>query len=362
MRLPGNEKGSILAITTGFVLIFTILGFSSIHMSGLENMTAEKQISESKAFWLAEAGIQKTLWVLDKNPALLNNDQLLASKINTNNSFGDGGFQVQISGGGADKTISSLGSVYSTRRRIQIQASNDWSQRIPAALYSSAKVENLSFNFSLGNGSLDGHNKTGIYAVSDVDNGLLDRYAGKIKGTPPVIENTGIPPSGLEYGIWDAFDFDALRERAKADGTYFSGDYNNFVLPIETGVFFFDTTDGKPLTKGGKAVDVWFNGTNNTIASGIIIVVGDLTITDMLSSFLFDGIIFVMNDLTINDIYADRLPYPLIPHKVVIRGALLIDNNVTIRNSTIEYSSAAISDYSSGFLDWFIVPGSWQEL
>jgi Tfp pilus assembly protein PilX len=51
-----NTKGSILAITVGFALVFTMLGVASIHMSTLQNETQTKQILSQKAFWLAEAG------------------------------------------------------------------------------------------------------------------------------------------------------------------------------------------------------------------------------------------------------------------------------------------------------------------
>lgn len=46
-------------MTTGFILVFTIFGLTSIYLSGLQNETMEKQIASTQAFWLAEAGIQK---------------------------------------------------------------------------------------------------------------------------------------------------------------------------------------------------------------------------------------------------------------------------------------------------------------
>jgi len=62
-----NNKGSILAITIGFALVFTIFGLSAIYLSGLQGETAERQIASTQAFWLAEAGIQKAFWEMDMN-------------------------------------------------------------------------------------------------------------------------------------------------------------------------------------------------------------------------------------------------------------------------------------------------------
>ncbi len=56
-----KRKGSVLAITVGFSLVFTMLGLASIYMSGLQSETQEKQILSQQAFWLAEAGINRSL-------------------------------------------------------------------------------------------------------------------------------------------------------------------------------------------------------------------------------------------------------------------------------------------------------------
>jgi hypothetical protein len=52
-----NSRGSILAITVGFALVFTMLGTASIYMSTIQNDTQVNQVLKKKAFWLAEAGL-----------------------------------------------------------------------------------------------------------------------------------------------------------------------------------------------------------------------------------------------------------------------------------------------------------------
>ncbi|HTY44618.1 MAG TPA: DUF4900 domain-containing protein [Patescibacteria group bacterium] len=59
-----KNKGSILAITVGFALIFTMLGMASIYMAGLQSESQEKQILGQQAFWLAEAGATHALAAL----------------------------------------------------------------------------------------------------------------------------------------------------------------------------------------------------------------------------------------------------------------------------------------------------------
>ena len=55
-----NEKGSILVITSGFVLAFTMLGLAGLYMAGQENEMADRLRASTQALWLAEAGIERT--------------------------------------------------------------------------------------------------------------------------------------------------------------------------------------------------------------------------------------------------------------------------------------------------------------
>jgi hypothetical protein len=88
-----NSRGSILAITVGFALVFTMLGTASIYMSALQNETQTKQILSQKAFWLAEAGVAHASWALSRqiennlrsaiatgDPTVVNNNMQTYSK------------------------------------------------------------------------------------------------------------------------------------------------------------------------------------------------------------------------------------------------------------------------------------------
>ena len=56
-----NNQGSVLTVTLIFILAFTLFGFSSIYLSTVQNEAAEKRTSSTKAFWLAEAGLQTAI-------------------------------------------------------------------------------------------------------------------------------------------------------------------------------------------------------------------------------------------------------------------------------------------------------------
>ncbi len=57
-----NNHGIVLPVTLAFVLAFMLLGSSIIYLSTRQSELAENRIASEKAFWLAEAGIQRALW------------------------------------------------------------------------------------------------------------------------------------------------------------------------------------------------------------------------------------------------------------------------------------------------------------
>lgn len=105
-----GSKGSILAITMGFTLIFTMLGTASIYISTLHTETQEKQILSQQAFWLAEAGVNKAI-------------SLLPSTTPFNGNLGNGSYNVPtISVSGINQwTIDSIGTAQNQNRHIQVE-------------------------------------------------------------------------------------------------------------------------------------------------------------------------------------------------------------------------------------------------
>jgi hypothetical protein len=56
-----NNRGSILAITLAFMLSFTLLGFGTLYFVARQNEAAVERINSNRAFWLAEAGLEKAI-------------------------------------------------------------------------------------------------------------------------------------------------------------------------------------------------------------------------------------------------------------------------------------------------------------
>lgn len=64
-----NNRGSILIVTLSFVLVFTLLGFGSIHYAYVQNEIVEKEKASAEAFWLADGAIEMAFNKLENNPS-----------------------------------------------------------------------------------------------------------------------------------------------------------------------------------------------------------------------------------------------------------------------------------------------------
>ncbi|MBU4310870.1 hypothetical protein KKD34_04800 [bacterium] len=390
-----DNKGIVLI--TVYMAVFVLTSLLGVYATRSinENNLAERQKMSAEAFYVSEAGIQKALWVISNNLGQISDNTWLTNQTNTNNTLGNGAFQVQITGDASTKNITSDGTISSITRQIQVQAQNSWLSKIPAAVYSKGvvriKFDKREKKKDKGEGEeyayIDGGNMPGIYSTDEVSS--KREGEGRITGTPPILENQEVP-EGLQDGIWDAFDINALREIAKEDGTYFSADvtddeYNNpynksgkYTLPIAAGqtngVFFFDARNGEPLDDDEinptNEVRVKLEGTTEQV-SGVIVVIGDLKIRDTKHyDFLFDGVILVLDNLKMDDRKSHRRKGAN-DSDIFIKGAVLSNNiidkgkkrkkkpNIDINNATIEYDPDSISSASS---HWSMVPGTWEEL
>ena len=62
-----NNKGTVLIIALAFIAVLGILSNAFMGSSISENLTAQRYIASTRAFWLADAGIQKAKWEFDHN-------------------------------------------------------------------------------------------------------------------------------------------------------------------------------------------------------------------------------------------------------------------------------------------------------
>src|SRR3989338_216322 len=54
-----NKRGSILIVTLGFIVVFTLLGVAVMHLAGAQNDVAVKQSFSTEAFWLADGVVER---------------------------------------------------------------------------------------------------------------------------------------------------------------------------------------------------------------------------------------------------------------------------------------------------------------
>lgn len=57
IRMSKSEKGLALVVVVAFACIFTILGFSMLHLASTEIVLTQKELNSIKAFYAAEAGL-----------------------------------------------------------------------------------------------------------------------------------------------------------------------------------------------------------------------------------------------------------------------------------------------------------------
>jgi len=376
MKKQKVVRGVALLVSLIFAVVLGIGAVAVTKLHSTEISLVRRQNNSTRAFYLAEAGIQKALWVISNHPDWANTD--LRDEANRGKHGLD--FNVgTITSDASTKTITCSGMGI---RQIQIQAQPDnWLNKIPAAVYSNGTGIKIKFD-KRDDTYIDGHNVAGIYSTGDVK--TKKEGEGRIEGNPAILEYQNVP-EGLQDGLWDAFDINTLRGVAKANGTYFQGDdYNKkkvkYTLPVEDGVtdgvFFFDTKDGVLLDDDAidkkNEANVELKGTTEQI-SGIIVVLGDLKIVDTKDyDFLFDGVIIVLDDLKIDDKRHHRRKKGTNDSDIFIKGAVLSDDiiqkrkkrkkkpNSDIKNATIEYDAGAITKASSSY--WTVIPGTWQEM
>lgn len=125
-----NNRGAALIITFAIILILAILGSAIFSRSISESDAARRYTESTRAFWIAEAGVNRALY------ELRNNYNLNAIGATT---YSDGGYQVTITQSGDNRTVSSTGYIPftgTTRATRTIEAL--MSKYIPPNFYDNA--------------------------------------------------------------------------------------------------------------------------------------------------------------------------------------------------------------------------------
>jgi len=326
-----GKKGVALIITLITLFCFVILGIAFLTILNSAYRVSSVQERGMKAFWLAEAGAEKTVVPILKDTGWSDNSDSSFSE-----GLGEGNFEIGIDylGTNAQVKITSKGTVRGIERTIEMRIINIVGESVAfkSAIFT---AKNLTYK---GNPVVNGD----IVAKGTI--------SGKksIKGDNTQTENSSEP--------FPTLDEDYFRTLAKANkangnsgvnGNYFQGGNPSF--DSLNGVIFIDRNSN------GSPADIKLKGNLSTTDGNpaTLIVIGSLTI---LGNVSFNGLIYVTGPPTCET---------EIGGSVTITGGIISKNNVDLHGGAglnINYDENLVITETnrSGYLVTKI--SSWKEI
>jgi hypothetical protein len=178
------------------MVTLSAIAVAFLHMLSLQTKTRGFEVASAKAFWLADAGIQRAFYTLKNDSGYQTTPTTLSG------TLGEGSYSVTASKDGTIYTFTSTGTVLSQQRQIQALA----------ALTSSVLVRGIHADGSL----LDFNNSTGVVNGNVSCKVQIKNYSGMtINGT--LTENFPM--------INPTVDFEYYKSLAQAAGQFVSGSY-----------------------------------------------------------------------------------------------------------------------------------------
>ncbi len=113
ISLRSARKGIILAAALIFTLILTILGFSVLVVANSEIKLAQETVDKTKAFYLAEAGVE--LFIANSNNEIFGNIE--------ETELGEGSYRVDFYPNAGEPCAVATGTVAGQEKRIQVKVS-----------------------------------------------------------------------------------------------------------------------------------------------------------------------------------------------------------------------------------------------
>jgi hypothetical protein len=240
-----NQKGSVLVMTVGFMLVFTLLGFGAMSYSGFQGQGIAMKTSSTQGFWLAEAGVQRAITHLSQG----------AAGFTLSDSLGQGNYAAVVTPISSVRwTIDSTGTQLPVSKEILVEYGPD---------------------------IIKGLQSTGPQSINKPENvPSREAYATfsflNIFGFP--ITNITGTPTIATHAYTDA----TYKNNSVVDGiTFIDYSTSNASMPNldGSGLVVIKTNPGKPLTINGSGVFngiVWIEGElgglGNTHINGAVFV------------------------------------------------------------------------------------------
>jgi len=307
MKVKDN-RGNTLLFAVGVLIIVLGIGTSLVYVTRSESQKTVKSSKGNSALYVADAGIEKAMWELNRDASYAGED---------GTSLGEGQFTVVVSTPAGfpnkrDILSTSKVSVYSKKIKATVEklAGNI---SVDSALTCGGNV-NIGGNAHIGGGSITG-------VLVPVGNNVNTFGSGSVAGNPP----TGNAPFP---SFEDVFGLTQAQLVGFANAKYYNP-ANNVAC------------HGITWIEGNFHVNAGWSG------SGILIVNGDF---DMNGGGQFDGVIYVLGS------------FHMAGH-ALIRGSILTQSMVDVAailgTADILYDPTAISNADSLYPFKII---TWQEV
>lgn len=302
-----NNKGMALFATLIFVFVLTSIGVALLSMTNNDSKLSTLQRESNRAFYIAETGIEKALWLLNFSPG----GGLGGFNWNT----GGGSYEEQVEDGRFVVTVNDIEEDGNVVRKIVrstgiVDSSGqfDRGERTIEVIMikGNARNESLAYNYAVltdNNMTINGN----IFINGDIHaNGDLRVAGGSFELANGTASATGTItgyPSGTTQVRQSVpmIDFDYYYNKAVSDGVYY-----------------------------GENTSVIFNTSQNL--QGIHYIDGDVIIKPPAGTInITDGAIFATGTITVQgniDIYVEHSEGYNIPYSLVAKGDITIGGNV----------------------------------
>ncbi|WP_422447052.1 DUF7305 domain-containing protein [Thermoanaerobacterium sp. DL9XJH110] len=362
-----SQEGAVLVAVLFAVLVLMLLAVGILEMATGETKTASYYRDSTKAHYLAEAGIQKTLSMLKENPDY-KAGAVWRGFLGKSHALGDGSYSVDITKLDFD-TLEIRSTGFAGKSKSWLSVTADVSRTHPA-FYNAVNVysdlQDTQFKGSVEitgdvyvNGNLDLKGNAKIYGnvratgqIRGEDNitGGAESFAEDIE-PPPLDEHRYREMAGAGGGDDEA---------GEGEGKYIDGDLTGDEIVVD-GVLFVDgdvyarslsgkgvlfVTGDLHLTKGGV-----YSDTGEVLT---IITKGDVDIKKQ-GNIDIDGTIYTPGRIFIN--HNEK-----IHGNIVIKGSILAGNFSASGNISVIYNGK-IKDpgyYLPGSSDTYIKIISWK--
>ncbi len=222
-----KEKGSALLVVIFTMSILLIIGLAILEMITNETLMASYLADQTKACYLAEAGIQETLAMLKQNPNY-KNSSIWFDFLSKSHTLGDGFYKISIEdlGKGCVK-ISSLANVRKAKAEIQAEV---YASTVNPMFYNAISVNNEVCSNKI---KVYGD----VYANGDVSIKSPAKVYGNLKATGKITGKSNV--SGKVEDDFVCIDFPDFEEEIykKSAKRHYVGDYFDDQLFISDVMF-----------------------------------------------------------------------------------------------------------------------------